>query len=546
MTATVAIIPARGGSKGVPRKNIRQLGNKPLVSYAIESCSNSSEIDSTVLTTDSPEIGHIGRVFGVDRAIDRPADLAADDVPLAPVIKHAFKELDDVFERVVCVQPTVPLLTAESLNEGIRRSHENGTDSVVFVRDGTHLYWRGRGPEKQPIPESRKNRQQLEPIFEEIGVFVTDRSVVESGRRVGDSPELFEVDWTEGIDIDTYADWLLAESQLHRQSVVYRLTGNERTGLGHVYRGITLADHIFQHDICFATKEEDDLAVDLLEKSNYPYFTFENEQEFEQILRSDPPHVIVNDILDTSDEYVRFLKSLGARVINFEDLGNGSQEADAVINALYEYTTPPDNHYFGYQYFCIRSEFRYAEKKKEIPEVKHVMVSFGGVDENDLTSRSLRAIGALNYPITVDIVLGPGYKWHESLDDVVSASPDHLDVTVSQDVSWMSEHMSNADLLVTSNGRTIFEAASLNLPVISIAQNHREQKHPFAHLSNGVMDLGLAEYVSEDNIASAVRNYINDEELRERMRVDLSETDIENGVERIISILFPEGNHAHC
>lgn len=104
----------------------------------------------------------------------------------------------------------------------------------------------------------------------------------------------------------------------------------------------------------------------------------------------------------------------------------------------------------------------------------------------------------------------------------------------------MAEHMEQADLLITSNGRTLYEAGSLNVPVISIAQNHREQKHPYAHISRGVLFLGQADYVTEENVLTAVEDYIKDREKRETMREALEDHDIANGVERIKQILFEE------
>jgi spore coat polysaccharide biosynthesis predicted glycosyltransferase SpsG len=104
----------------------------------------------------------------------------------------------------------------------------------------------------------------------------------------------------------------------------------------------------------------------------------------------------------------------------------------------------------------------------------------------------------------------------------------------------MAEHMNKADLLITSNGRTLYEAGSLNLPVISIAQNDREQKHPYAHISRGILSLGQADYVSEQNILMAVQDYIDDAEKRETMQQALSKHDITNGVDRIKQIIFEE------
>jgi CMP-N-acetylneuraminic acid synthetase/spore coat polysaccharide biosynthesis predicted glycosyltransferase SpsG len=534
---TVAIVPARGGSEGIPRKNIRVLGSKPLVAHSIELAKSASSIDEVVLTTENREIENIGRQFGVDRVVDRPKSLSENDIPLAPVIEHAADQVDPA-DAIVCLQPTVPLLSQNSLNDGVEKFHREPNDSLIFVRKNTHIYWRGVGNHKSPLTDTRENRQLMEPIYEEIGAFVSSPSLVSTGKRVGDNPLFHEVSGIEGVDIDTYSDWVVAEDQLNRQSVIYRVIGSAETGLGHVYRGITLADEITHHDLTFAVLKEDALAKEILKQTKYPFVEFADRTEFEAHVKSTEPDLVINDVLNTSDSYIKTLKRHVSTVVNFEDLGEGARYADIVINALYEHSSPPKGHYYGSDYFCLRSEFRFAEKKASIGPVDTVMISFGGTDSNDLTSRSVEAVAEPDSVPDLDIVLGPGYRKRDSLERQLDALPESVDFTLTQDVSWISKHMVKADLLVTSNGRTIYEAASLNLPCISISQNQQEQRHPFAHLSNGILDLGLAPYVSAEDLRQAISDYMSDADMRNQMYDALRSEDIENGIDRITDLLF--------
>lgn len=538
----LSIVPARKGSKGIPRKNMRSLGDRPLVAHAIETSKKSSYVDEVALTTDSQEISNLGGKFGVDSVVNRPESLATDDVPLAPVVEHAIREVEETFDYVLCFQPTVPLVTSESIDEGIKAGIDNGADSVIYVRDSTHQYWKSSESGYEPVPDERKNRQQMQQIYEEIGLFLTATELAKSGTRVSDEPNFHEVSSWEGIDIDTYGDWLLAESYLERETVIYRLIGSNDTGSGHVYRGISIADNLFNHDLMFAVHEDEHLAIEMLEESNYNYFIIDSDDAFLERVKNINPAVVVNDILNTSAEYISELSSIGPRVVNFEDLGNGTQHADAVVNALYEYSDPPENHYFGYKYFCLRNEFRYVTPHQSIPNVDTIMISFGGTDENDLTGKTLRALSTLQYDVSLDVVLGLGYSRQDELTSILGNLPPNLDVTVNQNINSMAEHMAHADLLITSNGRTLYEASSLNTPMISIAQNSREQRHPYAHVSRGVLNLGQANYISEDAIKGAVVDYIEEPERRETMRSALSSHDIGNGIERIKQILFDEIN----
>lgn len=537
---TVSIIPARKGSKGIPRKNVRNLGGEPLVAHAITTSKEAVLVDDVVLTTDSQEIAQIGHRYGVDTVVNRPAELATDEVPLAPVIEHAFSTLDSAFDYVLCFQPTVPLVSADSIDAGINTGQDSVSESIIFVRDSTHHYWKSVNGTYKPVSTDRKNRQLMNPIYEEIGIFISSADLVADGRRVGENPGFYEVPTSEGIDIDTYEDWQVAESQLGRKQLVYRVTGSDDTGTGHVYRGITIADQLFEHDIKFVTTVGNDLAIDALAESNYEYHVIEGEDEFVEYVVSNTPEVVVNDVLDTSADYVRRLKHTGARIVNLEDLGEGAKHADAVINALYEHSDPPMSHYFGFKYFCLRNEFQYASLHGAIPSVDRIMISFGGTDENNLTAKTLRALADCDRELYLDVVLGLGYTEHDSLDPVIEELPPTIDINISQNVDSMSEHMTGADLLVTSNGRTLYEACSLNLPTISIAQNHREQRHPFAHISRGILSLGQAEYVTEKNILTAIEDYIQNGEKRETMRAALSEHDVASGIDRIKAIIFED------
>lgn len=535
----VAIIPARGGSEGIPRKNIRVLGSKPLVAHAIEQAQNATTIDEVVLTSENREIRNIGQQFGVDQIVDRPNHLSENDVPLAPVIKHAAEQVNSA-DALVCLQPTVPLLSPNSLDEGIRRFLDESNDSLVYVRDSTHIYWKGNGQEKTPVFDSRKNRQWMEDIYEEIGVFISTPSLVSKGERVGPDPLFYTVSDGEGVDIDTYTDWVVAENQLERKNIIYRVIGSVDDGLGHVYRGITLADEITNHDLSFAVLEDDALAKQKLEETKYPVFEFTDQDAFEAHIESSNPDIIINDILDTNPDYIKRLNKSAGMVVNFEDLGEGARYADFVFNALYEHSDPPAGHYYGSDYFCLRSEFRFSSEKTSIESVDTIMISFGGTDSSNLTTQTVEAISKLDSTPDLDIVIGPGYTKKESLEHQINKLSDAIDVNLSQDVSWMSKHMTEADLLVTSNGRTIYEAASLNLPMISVSQNQQEQHHPFAHLSNGVLDLGLASYVSTDDLRRAIEDYISRAEMREQMHSALQPEDIENGIDRITNLLFKE------
>lgn len=115
----LALIPARGGSKGIPRKNVRPLSGKPLISYTIEAALNSVVIDDVVVTTDDEEIAEVARSYGAEIPFMRPAELAADESKTIDCVVHArdtLRAMDREYDAIVLLQPTSPLRVAEDID----------------------------------------------------------------------------------------------------------------------------------------------------------------------------------------------------------------------------------------------------------------------------------------------------------------------------------------------------------------------------------------------------------------------------------------------
>lgn len=218
----LGIIPARGGSKGIPGKNIRPLGGKPLLAWTAESALAARRLSRVVLTTDDEKIAEIGRVCGLEVPFLRPAELAMDDTPTLPVLQHAVAELEkagDRFDAVCLLQPTSPFRRAGDI-DGCIELLETGLDAVVSVlpvppehnphwvyfRDGEGLLRLATG-EDQPIPR----RQELPPAFHRDGaIYVTRRDVLMEGSLYGKRLGGYLAD-SRSVNLDTPADWEKAE-----------------------------------------------------------------------------------------------------------------------------------------------------------------------------------------------------------------------------------------------------------------------------------------------------------------------------------------------
>jgi CMP-N-acetylneuraminic acid synthetase len=489
---TICIIPARGGSKGIPRKNIRELNGKPLIAYAIQSAQRATLIDRVVVTTDCEMIASVARHFGAE-ILMRPKELGADDITIDPVIHHAVfaLDLDDPEDVVVKLQPTCPLITPETLDHMIDRLRQDGEgDTIVAASDDTHIRWWMNEMTSQGVCEDeRMNRQDMSKAYKETGCVATRVGVITAAHHIGDDVEMEIIGKLEATDIDDYEDWLIAEAALNRKKIAIITLGDKAKGLGHAYRAKTLASLLGGHDVKIAACEvKSKTAVEfLLQEGTVTTPMFR-------------PDIIVFDKLDTTEVEVRAAKATGARVITFEDSGPGAEYADAVINALYPSSESGEGRYYGHEYYVMRDEFLYAERLPLSKKVERVLITFGGTDPADLTARVINALRGLLADVILDVVLGPGYP----PGGVVDRDPGSLGFVVHRNASDMPGLMATADLAFTSAGRTVYELAHMGILTISIAANNRECRHTFAS-QPGMLFLGHEREVVSNTIRNAFK-----------------------------------------
>ena len=223
----LGLVPARGGSKGVPGKNVRPLAGHTLLEYTARAARESGVLDRVILSTDSLEIADAGRRAGLEVPFMRPAALAADDTPMVPVIEHALGEIarhgwsPDI---VVLLQPTSPLRRPDHIRNAVAMLRETGADSVVTVVElPRHLspdyVMRIDGGRLKPfLPEGARvtRRQDARPAYSRDGtVYAFRRSTIEQlGEIYGNDCRPLLIDTSDSLSIDSQADWDEAERLL--------------------------------------------------------------------------------------------------------------------------------------------------------------------------------------------------------------------------------------------------------------------------------------------------------------------------------------------
>ena len=227
MSRVLAIVPARGGSKGVPGKNVRKLAGRTLLDYAALAARDSGVIDRIVLSTDSDEIADAGRRAGMEVPFMRPAALAQDDTPMLPVIEHAIDSLAAegwTTDVIVLLQPTSPLRRPSHVRDAVTLLYESKADSVVTVIEvPRHLspdyVMRIEDGVLRPFLDEGARvtrRQDARPAYSREGtVYACWRATVERfGNIYGERCQPLMVDAADSLSIDSPADWAEAERRL--------------------------------------------------------------------------------------------------------------------------------------------------------------------------------------------------------------------------------------------------------------------------------------------------------------------------------------------
>lgn len=537
----IAVIPARGGSKGIPRKNIRLMNGHPLIAYAIMNALNSKWLSDVLVSTDDEEIADISEMYGA-KVIHRPAHLAGDDVTLDPVIHHAvayYEEENGSVDVVITMQPTSPLLQAGTFNQALHSFFEMNVDTIISAVNKPHLSWGEKDGTYYPLYEKRLNRQYLPKHLMETGAFViTKREFVTENSRLGTNIYLYEVPDEESVDIDDYADWTICEMRLNRKKIIIRTDGYPEIGLGHIYRSILLFDNLTEHEVTIVVSEKSELGMQKLRKRFIQYRVVKNDAEFIELMKQEKPDILINDILDTASEYMHAVRPLANRIVNIEDIGEGGHLADAVINALYEKGFSDERYFWGHRYYCLRDEFLITKPKKFSREVRQVLIVFGGTDPGKYTEKVLDVIRSMpdDLPIVYQFILGLGFNRDKGFADAVAKCS--KDIRVIKDVKVISTYMAESDIAISSQGRTMYELATMKVPTVILAQNDRETTHEFGYMKNGFINLGNGNEFEEDTLRETLLWLIHTPQIREQMRESMGRLNLSDGIIRVKNIIL--------
>jgi len=222
----LAIIPARSGSKRLPRKNILNLAGKPLIAWTIESAIRSKYIDSVLVSTDSPEIAEISKKFGAQVPFIRPEYLSNDTADTISVIKHAIDNIPDQYDIIVLLQATSPLRNTDDIDGAIEQS-DSDFKAVVSVCPAEHPpLWSNILPDDLSMagfirPEIKNKRSQDLPTYYRLNgaVYVAELSYfMQQNGFMGPQTKAYIMDQKHSVDIDTEIDFRFCETLINQKN----------------------------------------------------------------------------------------------------------------------------------------------------------------------------------------------------------------------------------------------------------------------------------------------------------------------------------------
>lgn len=516
------------------RKNTRLLGEKPLIAHIIETLRASEYVDDIVVLAKDDRIFRISELYGVTPFRGSSIDGANFETHILETMIYREKAAFDEYDIVMVVQPNAPFITLNSIN-GIIEKFENGSvDSVISVKEDKNLRWGYDGENNRYFP-LYSHRNNLPPQFVETGsILATRRQFVNENSLLGLNINLTQLSDEENIIINDFEDLWIAEKHFNKKKIVIVVNAFDEIGMGHVRRCIAIASKLIMHEVTFVSNSHYSLGVDYIKSFNYPCKTYDDRDEIYGVIDEINPDVVINDVLDTSFEYISKLRDNNYFVINFEDLGPGTEVANLVFNAIHDYGIDLPNLFTGHKYYILEDEFYFQQNKIVTENVNKVFIMFLGNDPNNLTEKTIQALLSSGYSGNIDVLLGVGYP---NKEEIMNKYEIYSNIVIYESVRSISETIVKSDIVFTQADRSVFEVCSVGVPCICICQDNRELNNIFADKNNGFINLGLAEEIDESRIATEFRSLADNFELRKAMNERMLAIDLKDGFSNVWTIV---------
>ena len=529
-TRRCIVIPAIKKNAVIPDQLVKRLAGVTLIQRAIDTARGVVPARDVIVVTDSQEISLICERNGVRAHYN--AGLRFTSLDIISEMKSILRELGNDYGHIIVYRASCPLLTWVDIDDAYRRFLEDEADCLVTVKSVRHRIWEVR----QGRLEAFLSEDETELVVESKALIIIKSDALEGGNIRRTVPYFLN---DRAMEINSYQDWWLCERLLTQRRVVFVVAGYPAIGMGHVFRSLMLAHEIANHKVFFVCTKESELAASNIAARDYKT-VIQRGELWEDVLALGPD-LVINDMLDTSRDYMERLKAAGIPVVNFEDEGPGAALADQVVNALYEEgkgdgARENPRFFYGHRYFCLRDEFIQAEQNAFRPEPKCVLVTFGGTDMPDYTRQTLKVVEPLcrERGIAVRVVTGPGYAHRDELVRHIEELGNPL-IRFEYATNVMSRMMEGVDLAVCSAGRTVYELAHMRIPSIVLAQHEREARHTFARADHGFAYMGVMRRFNAERLHKVFTQLIDEPQRRQRLYERQTRIHFEQNKAKVVS-----------
>ena len=539
------LIPAIKKNVAFQDDLVKKLAGVSLLQRSIN-LANSINTDrsSIYIFTDSEEISLIANRNHVQSYMD-PKLIWNDDFFNQFIMNKLIDQLEK-FDFTIILSPYAPLLNKEIINDSMKVLEES---KEFILRPVIDLNRKIFSSADKSIDEIIFNTSIAKYSVESNAFLLLKTQLIKKNKNKNKNQKhkVLSLEISSKLkEIENFQDWWVCEKLIMRKRIVFRVIGNTKVGMGHIYRAIALAHSITDHEIIFTCDFDNSVAVNELAGYDYRLEVYDRSEIVENIIKLNPD-LVINDILSTRNEDVIPIKEAGIKVVNFEDLGDGAIKADLTINELFETPHLKGNSIlWGHQYFFLREEFNNAIKHSFKKNIDQILLAFGGTDQLNLSSTIYHLISDICFKknIKINIVTGSGYENFEKLKLEVDGNDL---VTLTHSTGVISSIMEKSQIAIISNGRTVYELAHLNIPAIVISQHEREETHQFARERFGFIPIKIFKKgESEKKILKALNLLIENAQYRKKLFEKMTQYDFSNtkdNVLRVILELLPTENN---
>jgi spore coat polysaccharide biosynthesis predicted glycosyltransferase SpsG/CMP-N-acetylneuraminic acid synthetase len=529
------IIPALKKNVAFHDDLVKKLAGRSLLERSVSKAKEITEQENIYVITDSEEIRLFCQRQDLDYLYEK--SLKLNPGAIAEGLIFFLQPIADKYQAFILLSPYAPFLKATEIQKALKAFEVNKAKLVIPVKKEICRVFTGH---QKDIHEILNGEAEREILVESQSFQLIDSDLIKNDLLgpAGIKPHVYELDHNL-MEIKSYQDWWVCEKLLRRKRIVFRVIGDEEVGMGHIQRALTLAHEIIDHEIRFVCEEKSEVAVAKLAGYDY-WLSVCKPEEIEDKILALEPDLIINDILDSTSDYISKLRTHKIPVINFEDLGDGAGLASLTINELYDDPLiAGENILWGREYFFVREEFDDAKPNQFKQTVQNLLIMFGGTDPSDYTRRILRAVESFceKNNIKIYVITGGGYPFIDKLEQEILQIK-NVEIEYHHSINVVSHIMEKVEVAISANGRTVYELAHMNIPSIVLSHHERERTHKFAKEENGFIPVGIyKEMEIEEKVKEVLQKLTVDTDCRKKLFDRMRPFQFTKNKERIVSLI---------